>query len=310
MFHYLVILLDDTSTSFCHLDNPYVERNLIPLDTLRKAFIFALKANMNVQLVYPNYELPEYYQDEIYNIEHTDIMPAALTTDADVIILDSILQTFEGNPSNIIIRDNFKNLVASYERLASLLCAYRNISIIIKDIDAIQENELIEYQTLINNIEIIIADSVLKGNILQLSNITDRLTLSKMNNCNAGWRSITLAPNGYFYICPSFYFENKGNFVGDLDNGINIINHRLYRLDHAPLCSICDCYQCKRCIWLNKRQTNDVNTPSHQQCVLSHIERNASKKLLEDIRLHGEYLNGINIPTINYLDPIEIINKR
>lgn len=310
MFHYLVILLDDTSTSYCHADNPYVERNLIPINALRKAFMFALKSNMNVQLVYPNYELPDEYKEVIYEIDHTNIVPAELTSDADVVVLNSVHQPFEGKLSNIIIRDTFENLISSYENISSLLRVNRNISIVITNIETIKENELVEYQTLLTNLETTVSDSIIKGKTLQISNITDRLTLSKMNNCNAGWRSIILAPNGKFYICPSFFYENKENFVGDLNNGIKICNKQLYQLNHAPLCSICDCFQCKRCIWLNKRMTYEVNTPSHQQCVLSHYERNVSKKLLDDIRKHGEYLNGIDIPQIKYLDPIEIINNK
>lgn len=309
MFHYLVILLDDISTSYCHADNPYVEPNLIPIDTLRKAFLFALKSNMNVQLVYPNYELPDVYKEAIFEIDHTNIVPAELTSDADVVVLNSIQQIFEGSPTNIIIRDYFKNIVSSYNQLAPLLCKNTNVSIVIKDIGSITETELTEYQTLMNNLETYIANYIVKGKTLQLSNITDRLTLSKMNNCNAGWRSITLAPNGKLYICPSFFYENPENHVGDLYSGITIKNQQLYKLKYAPLCSICDCFQCKRCVWLNKHLTYEVNTPSHQQCVISHYERNASKKLLDDVRKYGEYLNGIDIPEINYLDPIEIVKN-
>ncbi len=309
MFHYLIILLDDTSTSYCHADNPFVERNLIPLDILRKAFLYALKSNMNVQLVYPDYELPNEYKDLIFDIEHTNIVPSSLSSDADVVVLNSIDEHIEDTPVNLIIRDTYKNIVSSYKKLASFLMTNVNVSIVIKDIETICDCDLSEYETLIYNIETIIADSVINGKTVQISNITDRLTLSKMNNCNAGWRSITLAPNGHFYICPSFYYDDPQSSVGNLDDGIAIKNEHLYKLSYAPLCSICDCYQCKRCIWLNKRLTNEVNTPSHQQCVLSHYERNGSKKLLDDIRLKGEYLNGVDIPSIEYLDPIEIINK-
>ena len=309
MFHYLVILLDDTSTSYCHADNPYIERNLIPFDTLKNAFLFALKSNLNVQLVYPNYEIPDDYKNLIFEIEHTDIVPATLTSEADVIVLDSVVDSVSGTPSNIIIRDNYRNFVTSYKRLVHFLKGGSNVSIVVKDIERITDTELTEYETLINNLETVIASSILNGKTLQLSNITDRLTLSHMNNCNAGWRSITLAPNGRFYICPSFFYENPENSVGDISNGINIKNDQLFKLSHAPICSICDCFQCKRCVWLNKLLTNEVNTPSHQQCVLSHYERNASRKLLEDIRLHGEYLNGVEIPAIEYLDPINIINR-
>ncbi len=309
MFHYLIILLDDTSTSFCHADNPLVERNLIPLSTLQKVFLFALKENLSVQLVYPNYELPSEYKKLIFDIEHTNIVPLGMSCDADVVVINSIEDYNDSSSSNLIIRETYRNIISSYEKLAKLLLANSHISLVIKDIETIRESDLSEYETLINNVETIIADSIIKGKSIRMSNITDRLTLSKMNNCNAGWRSITLAPNGHFYICPSFYYYDPKDSVGNIEDGITIKNHHLYKLSYAPICSLCDCYQCKRCIWLNKRLTNEVNTPSHQQCVLSHYERNGSKKLLDDIRLKGEYLNGVEIPTIEYLDPIDILIK-
>jgi CXXX repeat peptide maturase len=81
-------------------------------------------------------------------------------------------------------------------------------------------------------------------------------------------------------------------------------NQQLMRLDHAPICRHCDAYQCKRCVWMNQKLTLDLNTPSHQQCVVAHVERNASRhlqKLLneKDIRLS----NNQEIKEINYLDP-------
>ena len=130
-----------------------------------------------------------------------------------------------------------------------------------------------------------------------------------MNNCGAGDTNITIAPNGKFYICPAFYLNDESDNVGSITEGLDIKNKQLYRLDHAPICRHCDSYQCKRCIWLNRKTTLEVNTPSHEQCVLSHIERNTSKKLLERIRLHGDFLPEINISTIDYLDPFEKRNE-
>lgn len=69
--------------------------------------------------------------------------------------------------------------------------------------------------------------------------------------------------------------------IGDLQNGMNIKNSQLYKLDYAPLCRQCDAYQCKRCIWLNRKMTYEVNIPSHEQCVMGHLERNASRNLLQ-----------------------------
>ena len=138
----------------------------------------------------------------------------------------------------------------------------------------------------------------------QLRNIA--LMLKQMNNCGAGDTTITLAPNGKFYICPAFYYEDEADSIGDLENGLDIKNKQLYRLDHAPICRHCDAWQCKRCIWLNRKTTLEVNTPSHEQCMLAHLERNASRDLLNDIRKHGTFLpEQEEIKEIDYLDPFD-----
>ena len=71
MIQYLVILLDDTSVSFCHYKNDRKKRNLIPLDTLKTGIIYAMKENLNIQFVYPNYELPKEYLETIDSIEYS-----------------------------------------------------------------------------------------------------------------------------------------------------------------------------------------------------------------------------------------------
>ena len=59
MVQYIVILLDDTSVSFCHYPNVKVRRHIMPIETLRAGVLYAMKENLNVQFVYPDYELPE-----------------------------------------------------------------------------------------------------------------------------------------------------------------------------------------------------------------------------------------------------------
>ena len=152
----------------------------------------------------------------------------------------------------------------------------------------------------------------------QVNIITDRLQLTEMHNCEAGIGNITIAPNGKFYLCPAFYYDEKqgvsnkmnhvtkdaSRSVGDLEAGLQIPNKQLLQLDHAPLCRNCDAYHCNRCIWLNQKLTWDNNTPSHQQCVLSHIERNAAREL--SIKLHKAGLGLPEIKEIDYLDPFDV----
>lgn len=89
-----------------------------------------------------------------------------------------------------------------------------------------------------------------------------------------------------------------------------IKNCQLYKLKYAPLCRECDAYQCKRCIFLNKKLTREVNIPSREQCVMAHIERNASRLLLLSLREHIVYMPQTEIKEIAYLDPFDNINKK
>ena len=49
-----------------------------------------------------------------------------------------------------------------------------------------------------------------------------------------------------------------------------------------------------------------MNTPCHEQCVVAHTERNASRRLLAAIREKAEFMPEVEIKDINYLDPFEV----
>ena len=143
---------------------------------------------------------------------------------------------------------------------------------------------------------------------IELNILSDRLVLTNMNNCEAGVKHITFAPNGKFYICPGFYFDDENDSIGDLASGINIKNQQLYKLEYAPICRTCDAFQCKRCVYLNRKTTLEVNTPSHEQCVVSHLERNCTKDLLDKARNAIPELAEKEITEIDYLDPFDKIS--
>ena len=48
MTQYLVILLDDTSVSYCHADNPHAQCHLINLDDLKAGILYAMKENLMI----------------------------------------------------------------------------------------------------------------------------------------------------------------------------------------------------------------------------------------------------------------------
>ena len=315
MLKYIVIQLCDTAPSFCHYNNPNSKQNLISLEDLKAGILFGMKENLYIQFVYPDYELPEQYKDAIDSIDHVDIVSfwnndEELLKSADIIIIDSWEDVTDHlkKDKTYLLRASKDNLFKNYKKLINVLPKVERINVVLTDIPDFREEDLEKYNVILAEISESLAKDYIVGKSPQTNILTDRIVLNEMNNCNAGDEVITLAPDGKFYICPAFYLYEK-NSEGDLKEGLHIRNPQLFKLSHAPMCRKCDAYQCKRCVWLNELMTLEVNTPSREQCIISHLERNESKKLLAKIREHGVFMPDIEIKEIAYLDPFEVVNK-
>ena len=329
MLQYLIILLDDTATSFCHYGNSCASRKLISIEDLKAGIFFAMKENLMIQFVYPDFELPQEYKDVINTIDHSVIVSSlcedsALKNNADVVVIHdwtAIERMNFDTDISYVLRTTKSDLFDKYRFLMPVIGKVSRLNVIITDVESFEDDDFEIYKNVLSYLSEEIEKLYVEGKSPQLNLLTDRMMLDKMNNCNAGWENITLAPDGKFYVCPAFYHAQqadgsetslsevceKGFSVGDLKSGLDIKNSQLYRLDHAKLCRNCDAYQCTRCIWLNRKTTCEVNTPSHEQCVVAHLERNASRFLLNNIRRHGSFLpEKEEIKEIDYLDPFEI----
>lgn len=307
MLKYLVILLDDTSVSYCHCDNPNKNPRLIPLDTLKDAILYAMKENLTIQFVWPDYELPQEYKDVIATIDHANIVAATLTEEADIVVYDGIpADVSEGTA--VVVRLTLQDLLDNADRIIPALRKASRLNIVVRDPECFKDDIVERYQSALDRLAAAVKDEYAGGHAVQLNLLTDRMMLSEMNNCNAGWENLTLAPDGRFYVCPAFYYSGD-KAVGSLAEGIDIRNPQLYRLDHAPICRNCDAWHCRRCVWLNWRTTLEVNTPSHEQCVMAHTEREASRHLLASIRRLGTFLPDKDIPEIDYNDPFEKVKQ-
>lgn len=300
MVQYLVILLDDTSVSYCHADNPYTERRLIGLDDLRAGILYAMKENLMIQFVYPDYELPQEYLDAIDTIDHHDIVPYPKT--GDVVVIENSKLKNENLAGAVVLRVKKEELFGRGEEITSMLRQVQRLNIVITDIETFTDEDLKQYEVLLDRWAEVLKNEYLQGHAPQFNLLTDRMMLTKPNHCNAGVENITLAPNGKYYICPAFYYSNPDDRIDPQA----IPNQQLLRLDHAPLCRHCDAYHCRRCVWLNRKTTLEVNTPSHEQCIVAHTERNASRRLLEAIRKEASFMPEVEIKEINYLDPFEV----
>lgn len=309
MVQYLIILLDDTAVSFCHYGNNRKERRLMPLETLKAGILYGMKENLNIQFVYPGYDLPEEYAAVIESIDHSKIKPASKADGADVTVIDGLIEAKTVTISDgetYVLRLTKQEMFAGHDAIVNLLENATRLNVVLTDVETFTDDDFAKYKDVLADLSKDVERMYAEGKSPQLNILTDRMMLDKMNNCGAGETNITLAPDGKFYVCPAFYLCDDGYAVGSLDGGLDIKNAQLYRLDHAPLCRKCDVYQCRRCVWLNRKTTLEVNTPSHEQCVVAHLERNASRSLLAVIRQHGTFMPGTEIKKIEYLDPFEV----
>lgn len=321
-------MLDDTSVSYCHYQNDKVKHNLIPIDVLKDGIKYAMLENLTIQFVYPEYSLPEEYNDIIDTIDHCKIVPSTsidskLRNEADVVVFSEwtgmqFYPFIQGQ--SYILRTSKLDFFDRFLFLKDVLSKVSKLNVVLTDIETFGEQDFKKYEEILTSLSSIVEQMFVDGKSPQLNLLTDRMVLAEMNNCNAGENNITLAPDGKFYVCPAFYnlptidgYErtmgdicNKGYNIGNIYDGLDIKNPQLYKLAYAPICRNCDAYQCKRCIWLNRKTTCEVNTPSHEQCVVAHLERNASRMLLNNIRKHGSFLpEREEIKVIDYLDPFD-----
>lgn len=311
MLTHLIILLDDTSVSYCHYDGAN-ERRLISLEDLKAGIVWAMKENLNVQFVYPDYELPTEYHNLIDTIDHVKIKPGNQSDDAEVVVLTDWKERQQEVADGVtcLVRTSRGELEKHSDSIRELLKSGARVVVVLTDMEAFTDADIPSYKALLEKLADVLCEDYQAGKSPQLSLLTDRIMLNEMNNCNAGVNNVTLAPNGRFYLCPAFYYDNPNDDIGDLKRGLAIKNQNLLDLNHAPICRNCDAYHCKRCIWLNGRLTLDYNTPSHQQCVIAHLERNTSRLLQQKLEAKGIRLNPSHeIREIDYLDPFNIVNK-
>lgn len=284
-----------------------------------------MKENLMIQFIYPDYELPQDYKNVIETIDHSNIMPIA-GKDADIIVFNDWSEML-GYPFNVdstyVLRIDKLALFAQRDFIKTVFRKIARLNVVITDVETFEDIDFDTYKECLEEWSEEIRCLFAYGVSPQFNLITDRMVLDKMNNCGAGDTTITLAPDGRFYICPAFYLDGacngeektisevccKGYNIGSLVEGLNVKNPQLYKLSHAPLCRTCDSFHCKRCVWLNRRTTLEINTPSRQQCVISHIERNASRKLLNILKDDIPSLYEKEIKELSYIDPFENVIK-
>ena len=148
MLQYLIILLDDTSTSFCHYTNKSHEHRLIPLDVLRAGILWGMKENLTIQFVYPDYDIPQEYKDVIETIDHSKIEPIN-AGDADVIVINDWREvpnmTFDATKV-YVLRICKKDLFEQRNIVKELFRKVARLNVVITGIEASAESNFTIYK--------------------------------------------------------------------------------------------------------------------------------------------------------------------
>ena len=314
----LMVIMDSKAASFCYYETSEKPREKMSDELLKKIVYYGLTENLALNLILGDEPLTESQREilkwsdyVIYRSPKAVFAADGKTLDVFVFETDTWTESYTPT-EHLIVRIRKENIDKLPAWLEEHSPSVSRISLFIKDMDEMTDAELETYHNVLKRLQSWLPERE-EAKPLELSILTDRLQLEKPNHCDAGVKHVTIAPDGVFYVCPGFYYrENNRDFViSDIDTTLKthelpIKNKQLYKLDHAPICETCDAYQCKRCVWMNKRSTLEVNTPSRQQCVCAHLERNASRDLIEPLFIQ----DMVTIPEIDYLDPFDELMKK
>ena len=290
MLKSIIVLLDRSARSFCYYASADAPANeeWISAAHLRSIVDYSIRHRTTLNCLLGKRPLPAEHDELLAQANHVKLVPAELSDvypDA-IAIVDTPREAEALTPlrsRNVILRLAKGDLPDLHATVETLLERCGRINLHLLDLDSYADREVEAYRLQLEQVIPLLQARYGAGDAVEVSFLSDRMLRHAMHNCNAGVEHLTFAPDGQFYLCPGF-FQDGAAAVGDLRQGIQIRNPQLYRLDHAPICSRCDAFHCKRCVYLNQKTTGEVNTPSAQQCVTAHLERNASSRLLASLQ--------------------------
>jgi CXXX repeat peptide maturase len=314
----LLILASSNIPSFCYYNSVRKDYDLISPEFLEKILIWCKNEMILPQLLFDKKLHSPGYSKILNTYDHNKICFSYndLSSKNDILVLSSDLfkkkNHFNNHEnfkvSNIVLRLYKSDLNIFKTIFFTIWGKFDRLNLILLDLDSYDQQELKQYNAIIKEIEEILNKQDISV-LPEISFLTDRIFLNSMRNCNAGTDHITIVSNGDVYLCPGFS-NNTLYKIGSFQDTLQFVipNERLLQLNYSPICSICDCFHCLRCYWLNYKGTLEINTPTYQQCHISHSERESSRNLMmsnENIPLNESLSNSIY-----YDDPLDIINSK
>lgn len=297
---YLQFITSDAITPHCSYRSTGEAGNVMGKELMEKGLAFADENGYIPVFLGDAEEYKEAGVSIVDSREKTAWEDAILVCDNNA----DIPAGYNGNSVLLISRENISQIGALAQKL---FAAVSRVNLVFDDIKDWSKEDLEKYREQLDVLKEMVLASYKSNSPLELNVLTDILNLSGRLDCDAGQNTFSLAPNGKFYICPAFYFNNPEDSIGDLEKGIHVKNAYLMDVKNAEICSGCDANHCMRCKFLNKKLTGEINTPSGIQCVISHIERNKARELQQELVALNLLESDELLPEIDYLDPFEKI---
>jgi len=320
MYKYLLVILEKGAVPFCHYSNPYYnspgQYSLMPFELLKKVVNYALRHELSINFLYGKHRLPMEYERLIDTSSHVKMIPLCLqdTYPEGVLVLDAAeCESFagigNGSTRNIIVRVERADLLNLPQVWEALQGKFKRLNVHLVGVEDFTEKDIELYESQVKKISEMLQQRYKEGHEIELNILTDRMLLQQMNNCEAGIAHLTIAPNGKGYICPGFYHDDENNAIGvwNEERELVAVNQRLLSLQCAPICSHCDAFHCKRCVYLNKLTTLEINVPSKEQCLIAHAEREASRQMMNKLRSIKPFDKLPLIPRLAYQDPFDVV---
>jgi uncharacterized protein len=301
---YMIFIYSNNIASHCNYKTKENDNIIMNDILLEKGLEFAFNVGfIPVLLGYSN-QINKNLLNKFHYIINNQLID--LFPEEKQIIIKNLNSSIYKNNSIIQLTKNDFNILKDFSNKSKI---EGRINIYFQDIEEWNDRDFDTYKSTLKELNKLVFNYYKNNDTIEINLLTDIFNKEEINDCGAGEDSIYFAPNGNFYICPGFYFDNENDSIGNLDIGINIKNKRLLEVKNTPLCSMCDSFQCLRCKYLNKKLTNEIGVPSKNQCVKSHIERNNSMELLKELKKIKYFTKSKMLKKLKYLDPFNIYFK-
>jgi len=289
---YLNILLENDAVSFCQYKNHNsIKHQVMPDDMVDWA----------VQYCFDNHIVPIFVGTDSW--KYSDFGLAITTSEylsknkARILLRSDIKKTSIIKEDSVVLVLNKTDIGHLYDILRAFFARLHdnaNISVFFDDLYDFTQEDLVVYKKQLVLISDILFDLWTHDRCINLNLLTHLFYEYAPCECNAGIQNFTLAPDGYFYLCPAFYYDEEMRLkyrIGDTNGGISNLYQSLCDQNKNTGCRQCASHNCLKCLYLNKKWTGEFCVPPEISCIKSNIERIQSSKLYNQLKQHINFDN-------------------